>query len=367
MITEKDAGTYRFTGIQQRALVAGITVDGQNMMSDPNYSIVFNARESFLVIEPLPLTITTPSDEKVYDGDALTKSEGATLDHSYWTANIGGTWTKAETAAPGSVTLGTGETITFNVTGSQTPVGSDDNTYSIDWGENKSSNYKINATLGTLTVTEAELKVTVKDIEKVYNGEEQEGRPFVATITGTGEKIETADYTVEGLGKGDVLTVTYTQAKGTNVTEYTGSFAETYTIVNADGEDVTGNYSKKTFAAGKLTITPAEITIKADNKTKVYDNDATTDPDLTATVTGVPANGVAPIYSLSRAEGQNADEYAITVTAKAETNPNYTVKVEGGTFTITAREVTVKVEDRTTEYNGSEQYGNSEYTFNNVR
>ena len=150
LISEKNAGTYTVTGEQQRAKVAGITVDGQAMMSDPNYSIVIYARDSFLKIEPLPLTITTPSAEKNYDGTPLTQSEGATLDHSYWTANIGGEWTAAPTAAPGSVTLGTGDKITFEVTGSQTPVGSSENTYSIDWGSAKSSNYKVTATLGTL-------------------------------------------------------------------------------------------------------------------------------------------------------------------------------------------------------------------------
>ena len=70
-----------------------------------------------------------------------------------------------------------------------------------------------------------------------------------------------------------------------------------------------------TVEGGTFTITPAAITIKADDKTKVYDNDPMTDPALTATVTGVPANGVAPVYSLSREAGQDADEYAITVTA----------------------------------------------------
>ena len=44
----------------------------------------------------------------------------------------------------------------------------------------------------------------------------------------------------------------------------------------------------------------------------------------------------------------------------------FDVKTKNGTLTITAREVTVSVEDKTTEYNGSEQYGNTEYTFSNV-
>ncbi|MBR4579424.1 MAG: InlB B-repeat-containing protein, partial [Oscillospiraceae bacterium] len=273
LISEKDAGTYTVAGAQQTAIIAGVTVGGQNIMSDPNYSVKIFARDCFLVIEPLPLTITTPSDTKAYDGTALTKEEGATLDHSYWTANIGGEWTAAETAAPGSVTLGTGDTITFEVTGSQTPVGSSDNTYSIDWGDVDPGNYVISETLGTLTVTKGELTVTVKDIEKPYNGSEQEGRPFAEEVTGTGETIDNDDYTVEGLGNGDILTITYTPAKGTEADTYdNGFFEESYTIVNADGEDVTGNYESISFTSGKLTITRLTITINitGHNDTQPY-------------------------------------------------------------------------------------------------
>ncbi|MBQ9571540.1 MAG: InlB B-repeat-containing protein, partial [Prevotella sp.] len=268
LISEKDAGTYTFSGAQQKALLSAITVDGQAMMSDPNYSITLYARDSFLKIEPLPLTITTPSDEKTYDGTPLTKSEGATLDHSYWTANIGGTWTAAATAVPGTVTLGTGETITFNVTGSQTQVGSSDNTYTIDWGDTKSANYKVTSTLGTLNVTSGALTVTVKDKTVPYNGSTQYGYEFPTTVTGTGETITTDTYTVEGLGKGDVLTITYTPAEGETVNDspYTGSFAASYTIENADGKDVSENYELKTFTPGKLIINHVEIEVTITGK-----------------------------------------------------------------------------------------------------
>ena len=77
------------------------------------------------------------------------------------------------------------------------------------------------------------------------------------------------------------------------------------------------------------------IAIKAVGKTKVYDNNTATEPELTATVTGVPANGVAPSYSLSRVEGQNVGGYVISVTAEATANPNYTVTVDTGLFKIT--------------------------------
>ena len=341
------------------------------MMSDPNYSITLYARDSFLKIEPLPLVITTPTDDKVYDGTALTKSEGASLNHHYWTANIGGEWKEAEPAEPGSVTLGTGETITFNVTGSQTPVGTSNNTYSIEWGENKSSNYKVLEMLGTLTVTEGTLTVTVKDIEKVYNGAEQEGRPFVATVTGTGETIEKDDYKIEGLGVGDVLTITYTPAKGTNVngSPYLGSFDETsYALVNSEGQDAKGNYETKTFNPGTLTIKPKSVTIDATDNSKTYGD---LDPALEAVVTGlVEGAGIVHTiaYEVVRAAGEDVGEYGMSVVPKdgeegitiqdqdgEDVTANYDIKTEGGTFTINKKALTITVTDQEYIYNGNAQ------------
>ena len=134
-------------------------------MSDPNFSITIYARDSFLVIEPLPITITTLSASKTYDGTPLTNTEEASIDYNYWTANVGGEWT-ADSKGTGEITLGTGDAIVFSVDGSQTEVGSSYNTVDIDWKDAKSSNYVIKYELGTLTVTAGTLTVTVKDIEK---------------------------------------------------------------------------------------------------------------------------------------------------------------------------------------------------------
>ena len=143
---------------------------------------------------------------------------------------------------------------------------------------------------------------------------------------------------------GDTLTITPT-AEG--VKDYNSSLDEnntySYSITNANSYgDVTANY-------GTLSITKCPLTIKADNKTKVYDNDAATDPKLTATVTGV-VSGDTINYTLSRAEGQNVGEYAITVTSG--NNPNYVVTVEAGTFSITAKEVALTWSDTEFPYDG---------------
>ena len=79
-------------------------------------------------ILPATLKVTTKSDSKTYDGNALT----------------------ADGTIEGFVN---GETATFMITGSRTDVGSSTNTYKIEWnGTAKQGNYTIAAKLGTLTV-----------------------------------------------------------------------------------------------------------------------------------------------------------------------------------------------------------------------
>ena len=80
-------------------------------------------------ITPAPLTVTTGSDSKIYDGSELTNSE----------LSIEG--------------LQGEDRVTAATTGSQTEVGSSENTYRITWGDVDAANYVIDEHLGTLTVT----------------------------------------------------------------------------------------------------------------------------------------------------------------------------------------------------------------------
>ncbi len=86
-------------------------------------------KDGALTISPAPLTVTTYSGKKVYDGKALTA---------------------------GGVVEGLieGDFADLVTTGSQVAVGSSPNTYRLDWGEStKAGNYSIMEKLGTLTVT----------------------------------------------------------------------------------------------------------------------------------------------------------------------------------------------------------------------
>ena len=64
------------------------------------------------------------------------------------------------------------ESVTVKITGTQTPVGKSDNTYTITWGDVASTDYKVTDTVGELEVKTStkELKVESADGEWTYDG-----------------------------------------------------------------------------------------------------------------------------------------------------------------------------------------------------
>ena len=84
-------------------------------------------------IAPRPVTLTSASDTKVYDGEALTN----------------------DTVTAEGKGFVEGQGVTITVTGTQTEVGSSDNTFTYEPKDNNTnlSNYKITTQYGTLTVT----------------------------------------------------------------------------------------------------------------------------------------------------------------------------------------------------------------------
>ncbi|MBR0505236.1 MAG: hypothetical protein IJJ84_07495 [Kiritimatiellae bacterium] len=144
-----------------------------------------------------------------------------------------------------------------------------------------------------------------------------------------GDADPTLTATVEGAKQGDTIAYTLSREAGEAV--------GTYAITATAGENP--NYTV-TVEGGTFEITAAAVTVTADNKSKTYGDE---DPELTATVEGAK-EGATIAYTLSRAEGENAGEYAITVTVTDDAG--YDVTVVGGTFTVEPRTVTVTAEDK---------------------
>ena len=299
------ATDFIYTGIAE---ASGVDVGIYNMgLKAENFkntngnfeNVVFEiVEDGKLTITPAPLTVTTESDSKVYDGTALTAS--------------------------GSVTgLVNDETVTFTVTGSQTDVGSSTNTYSIDWGNTKSSNYTVAETLGTLTVTAQSITPPVNPddpngylgvqvdspADHVYDGAEHKWAPTVTDKDGK-PLTENEDYTVS-YGK-------------TDFTNVTGDITVTIQGI--------GNYTGTVTRSYK--ITPREAVITVNNGTKTAGRN---DPAFTGTVTGLIGENDLGVVSYVRTNNAEAvGTYADVLTARYTENANYDVRVINGTFVITA-------------------------------
>ena len=193
-------------------------------------------------ITKAPLKVTTGKAEKVYDGKPLTNETGS----------VEGLVNK--------------ETATVKPNGSQTVVGSTDNTYTIEWGTAQSKNYEVKSEdLGKLTVKKQSIDPGT-DPEKpnpdytgakvnspsdaVYDGNEHMWSP---TVTDKADKKLKAgtDYTVE-----------YSTSDFTNV----GTIEVVIT-----GK---GNYSGTVKRSYK--VTPKEYTVTTDSATKIYSGTALT-------------------------------------------------------------------------------------------
>ena len=192
--------------------------------------------EGSLSVTPAALTIRTGSASKKYNGTPLMYPE----------ATVQG--------------LQNGETAEIVVTGSQTERGSSDNTYRIAWesGSAKKSNYREVPVLGKLTVTETDSEVVLRaaSATKVYDG----------------SPLTESNVEAEGLPGGCTVEAE-TEGSITDVTDggVPNKVKDGFVIRDADGRDVTGNFTNITRVDGTLTILPQKLRITVGSASKKYD------------------------------------------------------------------------------------------------
>ena len=237
------AGTLTNAGVADNEIISYQILNSAGENKTTSFTSV-RLVNGALNVTKRPVTITTETANKEYDGKPLT--------------------------APADITgLVDGETATVTATGSQTEVGSSTNTYSIDWGTTNKDNYTEVERLGTLTVTEntAEVKLKAPSAEKVYDG---------TALTAP------APVTVEGLPEGFTVDATASGSKTHAGTE-PNVVNDGYKILNAAGEDKTANFTHVTKENGTLTVTKAPLTIETGSAEKKYDGTALRSSDYTVT------------------------------------------------------------------------------------
>lgn len=347
-----------------------------------------------LNVTPRTVTITSGSATKMYDGTPLTKHE----------------------VTYGGDNFVAGEGVDITYTGSQTIVGSSDNTFTFELKDGTAKeNYNITTNYGELKVTDSDkLSVTATGYDSMYDGQTHNGNvtategatlsystdggnTWIATeptIKNVGEinvtvkasmanySDATATYTLKVTPRTVTLTsetasktydgtpltrpvvtvtgdgfvdgeVTDIKATGSVTNVSEGSVTNTIVYTTTD-KFVEDNYNI-TKAEGKLSITPLAVTVTAKDYTKYVGEK---DPAFEATVTGTINNDTVS-YTISREKGETAGTYSITP-AGAEAQGNYTVTYNAGTLTINRRPYIPPVNPPITDKITVEITGNSD-------
>ena len=345
------AGTATAADSNGGELLVEYSVDGETWVTDPAGITALNVSDSKtlqvrasgsnyagyltgtqkVTINRRPVTLTSATAEKVYDGTPLTD----------------GTVTVSEMG------FAHGEGADYSVTGSQLHKGFSANAFTYTLHENTlEENYLIKTVSGTLTVTARPLTITAGSASKQYDG----------------TPLTRNSYTSEGLAAGDAIqTVTVT-----GTITYTGSVPNVPSdavIHNGAGEDVTGDY-EITYNNGTLTITVNEkiLKVEANSNSWKYDGENHRDGGYTVIYDGVSYT-VAAGDSLTLPTG---DKVTVTITAVVKNVSDtaagnnaivkldlqhadqYKIKEEkDGTPTITARKLTLTSGSDEKEYDGT--------------
>jgi hypothetical protein len=157
-------------------------------------------------------------------------------------------------------------------------------------------------------------------------------------------------YTITGYLPGDPPTVVTTQPTCTT-TATTTSVVGSYPI---DCKDAGSAKYDFTYVRGWLTVTPATLTVTADDKTRTVNH---ADPPFTATITGF-VNGEttavvsgAPSFSTTAILASPVGPYPITPGAGTLAAANYTFTYVNGTLTVTDKPVlTVTANNQNRDY-----------------
>ena len=300
-----------------------------NGTTDVHYAYNVTVKNGELKINPRAVTLTSDGGEKIYDGQPLTNS----------TVTVSGDG------------FAEGEGAAYNVTGSQTKVGSSENTFTYTLNENtKVSNYEITTELGKLTVTPVTDEVVVTIIGKTdsvtYNGAAQSVTGY--TVSTNNPLYTTDDFTFDG---NDTAT-------GTDKGTYQMNLSET------QFKNISDNFTNVKFDVtdGWLKIDPMALTITAGSASKTYDGTALTSDKFDNTK---PADGdtVASVTltgsQTNVGSSDNVASNAKLTRGGRDVTANYAITYEKGTLAVTplTDKVTVTITGNTgtVTYNGAEQ------------
>jgi len=270
-----------------------------------------------LTVKPATLTITANNQTKVYGAALPTLTAG-------YSGFVNGDSTSNLTVQPA---LSTTATAASHVAGSP---------YSITASGAVDPDYTISYVPGTLTVTPAPLGITANNQTLVY---------------GSGLPALTAGYS--GFVNGDTaLNLTVQPTLSTTATAASHVLGSPYSITASGAVDPDYTIS---YVPGTLAVTPAPLTITADNQTMVYGSGL---PALTASYSGF-VNGdtpwglaTPPTLATTATAASDVLGSPYSITASGAVDPDYTISYVPGTLTVAPATPTVTVSDTSGVYTG---------------
>lgn len=239
-----------------------------------------------------------------------------------------------------------GEVSDVKATGSITEAGSVKNKITYTEGDKfNKDNYNITKDEGTLEIkaNTASLEAKAFSKKRIYNG-----KPLNAengTLTGA----LPAGHTAEVVSNGETITDAGTVS----------TVVKQVIIRNADGKDVTDQFTGITKKDGKLEVTKRTVNLKSDSATKTFDGTPLTRPDVTVSGDKFVPGEVSDIRATGTITKEGVVYNSITFTPeKGYKEGNYDLHMEAGKLQITmvpvdVADVKVKAADGTWVYDGT--------------
>ena len=319
-------GNAEVKGTDANTYPMGLTAANFTNKSANFANVEFVVTDGSLTINKRSVTLTSAPDSKVYDGNALTND----------TVTVSGDgFAKDEGAA-------------YDVTGTQTDVGTSDNTftYTLNKGT-KADNYSIELVFGKLEVTpvtdEVIVTITGRTHETTYDGKEHSVFGYDVTVSNT---LYNPKKDMQFNGIDEDMT-----AKGTDA----GTYPMELTAKNF--ENTNTNFTNVTFVVtdGYVKITPRAVTLTSETASKTYDGTALEKPVVTVGGDGFVEGQVKEIKATGSVTNAGSVANTITFTPNKETfkDGNYAITKTEGTLTIAKRSVLITSQSATKTYDGS--------------
>ena len=310
-VTLTSAGTVNTANVGDYAINASDAV-GTGLS---NYNISY--ADGTLSVTPASLTVTANDDGKIYD--ALAYSGGNGVSYSGF---VNG---ETDAVLGGALAFGGSSQGAIDV-----------GNYVIDASGLTSGNYTISYVDGTLNITPAALNVaiTADDQSKTY------GDTF--TFAGT-------EFTTFGLLGTDSVTGVDLTSLGVSADADAGNYD--IDASNASGTGL-GNYTI-TYVDGTLSVTPAALTVAANDDAKIYDALAYSGGNgvnYSGFVNGEDASVLGGTLTFGGDSQGATNVGSYDISASGLTSGNYTISYDDGTLTITPARLLADADDVTKIY-----------------